>query len=75
MNASREIRELLAELDQPEPSWPPPQPRQATRGRGCAGQPRATPFAISRKWAADLKVCHDQVSLMPLRTNYYSQDT
>lgn len=64
MNASRESKALLAELDKPEPSWPLPQPRQATRGRGSADQPSVVPFAISRKWAADLKACHDRVSSM-----------
>lgn len=67
MSASREAGELLAELEKPEPSWPPPQPTQATRGRGAgragsAGTP-SPPFAISRKWTADLKACHAQVSL------------
>lgn len=71
MSASRETGELLAELEKPEPSWPPPQPTQATRGRrgggggggggGSAGPP-SRPFAISRKWTTDLKACHAQVS-------------
>ena len=71
MSASRETGELLAELEKPEPSWPPPQPTQATRGRrggggggggGGAAGPPSRPFAISRKWTTDLKACHAQVS-------------
>ncbi|CAM9517657.1 unnamed protein product [Ectocarpus sp. 12 AP-2014] len=68
VNVSRESGELLAELEKPEPSWPPPQQQQcegtrAGRGRGGdtgEGASPQVPFAISRKWVADLKVCHDQ---------------
>ncbi|CAM9773619.1 unnamed protein product [Ectocarpus sp. 8 AP-2014] len=68
VNVSRESGELLAELEKPEPSWLPPQQqqREGTRaargqggGRGSGASPQV-PFAISRKWVADLKVCHDQ---------------
>ncbi|CAB1120196.1 unnamed protein product [Ectocarpus sp. CCAP 1310/34] len=68
VNVSRESGELLAELEKPEPSWPPPQQQQregtrTARGRGGGrgeGASPQVPFAISRKWVADLKVCHDQ---------------
>lgn len=76
MSLSREAGELLAELEKPEPSWPLPKPTQTLRGHrgaaaGSARSPGASsrdvPFAISRKWAADLKTGHDQV-------NYFRHD-
>lgn len=70
MNVSREIGELLKELEKPEPCWPLPRPTQGTRGRARGDSARSSggaggiPFAISRKWATDLKSCHDQVRLI-----------
>lgn len=60
MTASRESGDLVALLEKPEPPW--------VDGDGLDGRPdkasplpSVRPFAISRKWVAELKLYHDQV--------------
>eukprot|EP00904_Undaria_pinnatifida_P007871 jgi/Undpi1/4213/HiC_scaffold_16.g07579.m1 len=59
VTASRESGDLVALLEKPEPPW--------VDGDGLDGRPdkasplpSVRPFAISRKWVAELKLYHDQ---------------
>lgn len=55
--ASRESGLLVAELEKPEPSWNWQDDRQ-----NDANLITKRPFAISRKWVADFKLYHEQVT-------------
>ena len=58
MAASIQSGELVAELEKPEPLWPP----KAGSTRGSSDdEEEETPYVISRKWVADFKTYYDQV--------------
>lgn len=64
MTASRESGLLVAELEKPEPPWAAWKEREAIGGGGRPNSKAVSslgPFAISRKWVAELKLYHDQV--------------
>lgn len=64
VTASRESGELVAELEKPEPSWAVWKEKGGLGGGGRSNNKSLSslgPFAISRKWVAELKLHHDQV--------------